>query len=271
VAPDTASTSWQSWLREQVRNGADLGEATLALRRNGIPVPEIAAAFEALRPRDSALASGRLEPPPLLTNPPAALRRADVAGFDLYTLDGFLTPAHCARLAALADDHLAPSPLSGAYGDNAFRTSRTCVLAHLDHPEARAIDDLVCRTLGIRADYGEAIQAQRYDVGQQFKAHVDYFMPGSQEYLRFAELRGNRTWTFMVYLNEGMVGGGTHFTEVGHTVTPKTGLALLWNNLHPDGSPNPLTRHAGEPVTRGHKVILTKWFRVRGNGPLFVD
>ena len=52
---------------------------------------------------------------------------------------------------------------------------------------------------------------------------------------------------------------------------PKTGMALLWNNLNADGTPNLATRHCGEPVTRGHKVIITKWFRVHGDGLVFED
>jgi prolyl 4-hydroxylase len=117
--------------------------------------------------------------------------------------------------------------------------------------------------------YSEGIQAQRYDVGQQFKPHWDYFEPGTKEYLRFAGTRGNRTWTFMVYLNEGMEGGGTRFTELGHTFQPKTGLAVLWNNLKSDGTPNTFTKHSGEPVLSGHKIIITKWFRAIGEGPVF--
>ena len=70
----------------------------------------------------------------------------------------------------------------------------------------------------------------------------------------------------MVYLNEGMVGGGTRFTELGLTFQPKTGMALLWNNLNADGSPNPATMHCGEPVISGHKIIITKWFRVTATG-----
>jgi prolyl 4-hydroxylase len=48
-------------------------------------------------------------------------------------------------------------------------------------------------------------------------------------------------------------------------------MALLWNNLLPDGSPNKETMHAGEPVTSGHKIIITKWFRVHGHGPVYLE
>jgi prolyl 4-hydroxylase len=75
----------------------------------------------------------------------------------------------------------------------------------------------------------------------------------------------------MVYLNEGMGGGGTCFTELGHTFEPRTGLAVLWNNLKQDGTPNTFTKHSGEPVTSGHKIIITKWFRAIGEGPVFFE
>ncbi len=123
------------------------------------------------------------------------------------------------------------------------------------------------KTLGIRLAYSEGIQAQRYDVGQQFKAHTDYFEPGTPEYAKFGGNRGNRTWTFMVYLNEGMGGGGTKFFAIDHTFVPKKGQAVIWNNLNPDGTPNAATLHSGEPVTSGHKIIITKWFRELGSGP----
>jgi prolyl 4-hydroxylase len=264
----TRNPQWLTWLKDQVSFAADMGQAVQALRHAGIPDRAIAAAFEALRPRGSALIDGRLALPPLLARAPGNLRRLDAQHLDLYALDDFLSADECERISALAAQHLQPSPLSSAVADTAYRTSRTCVLAHIRSPIVAALDDRICRTLGIRAAYGEAIQAQRYDAGQQFKPHTDWFIPGSDDYARLAGLRGNRTWTFMVYLNEGMLGGGTRFTEIDFTVTPKAGMALFWNNLHPDGAPNPLMRHCGEPVTAGHKVIITKWFRVLGDGPV---
>jgi prolyl 4-hydroxylase len=52
---------------------------------------------------------------------------------------------------------------------------------------------------------------------------------------------------------------------------PKKGRALIWNNLNPDGTPNPATFHSGERVTSGHKIIVTKWFRERGHRPMFYE
>jgi prolyl 4-hydroxylase len=44
-------------------------------------------------------------------------------------------------------------------------------------------------------------------------------------------------------------------------VRPKTGLAVIWNNLYPVGRTNYDTLHHGTPVKAGYKAIITKWFR----------
>jgi prolyl 4-hydroxylase len=251
-----------------MRLATDMSETVEWLRGMGYPDDAILAGFEAVRPRGNALEQGVMNPP-LLQRAPPKLHKIETDKAQLYTLEDFLTPAECARLVALCSHHLRPSTLAYASNDSAFRTSTTADLCHLKSPVATGIDDKICRTLGIRANYSEGVQAQRYDVGQQFKAHWDWFEPGTHAYQKFAGVRGNRTWTFMVYLNDGMEGGATRFLKLDHAVQPKAGMAVLWNNLHADGSPNRDTEHAGEPVTRGHKVIITKWFRVLGDGPLF--
>jgi prolyl 4-hydroxylase len=255
-------------LRERMRLATDMSAAVTWLRELGYSDRAILAGFEAVRPRGDAFAQGVMNPPLLRRSPPN-LRKFETDKLTLYMLDGFMTPEECARLVSLVSNHLSPSQTTYVIADKEHRTSTTAYLCHLKNPLAWKVDDKICRTLGIRAEYGEGTQAQRYDVGQQFKAHWDVFQPNSLVYQRMAGVRGNRTWTFMVYLNEGMQGGATRFTEIDYSVQPKLGMALFWNNLNADGSPNEATKHAGEPVTGGHKVIITKWFRVFGDGPLF--
>ena len=256
------------WLREQMLMACDMSQSVETLRKQGYSDPAILDAFEAVRPRGNALAEGS-RPPPLIRRMPKNLHRVDNANLELYTLDDFLSQKECARLVALIDHHLHPSTLSYPSDDKAFRTSQSSYLCHLKSPVAVHIDEKICKTLGIRVEYSEGIQAQRYDVGQQFKPHWDYFTPDTDAYRRLAGVRGNRTWTFMVYLNEVLEGGATRFTKIDHAVTPKVGMAVLWNNLNADGSTNEFTMHCGEPVVRGHKIIITKWFRIHGNGPVF--
>jgi len=249
----------------------DMSKSVERLRSLGYSDRSIVVAFEKVRPRGNSLEGGALNHPPLLTRKPPNLRKVDTDKVDLYTLEEFLSPQECERTIALIGHHLMPSTLSYVPDDKSFRTSTTAELCHLRSPQALKLDEKICRALGIRTEYSEGIQAQRYDVGQQFKPHWDYYPLDSELFNRYAGVRGNRTWTFMVYLNEGMQGGGTRFTELDITFKPKLGQALLWNNLKPDGTPNPATMHCGEPVISGHKVIITKWFRVFGHGPLFYD
>jgi|SRR5688572_2925603 len=255
-------------LQDRMRLATDMAETVEWLRGQGFTDRAILAGFEAVRPRGDSLKQG-VETPPLMKRAPPNLHKVDTDKLDLYLLEDFLSPGECAKLVSLCAHHLRPSTLAYVVRDDAFRTSTTADLCHLRSPVATGIDDKICRTLGIRASYSEGIQAQRYDVGQQFKSHCDYFEPNTQVYQRFAGVRGNRTWTFMVYLNEGMEGGGTRFTDIDYEVRPKLGRAVIWNNLKLDGTPNTFTHHSGEPITKGHKVIITKWFRVYGDGPLF--
>jgi len=73
----------------------------------------------------------------------------------------------------------------------------------------------------------------------------------------------------MVYLNDVLKGGGTRFPSINKTFLPIRGQAVLWNSLLPSGDPNPISMHAGLPVKEGEKIVITKWFRTRGIGPIF--
>ena len=67
----------------------------------------------------------------------------------------------------------------------------------------------------------------------------------------------------MGYLNAVEAGGATDFRMVNLSIPPQAGALLVWNNMKPDGRPNPRTLHAGMPVTQGVKYVLTRWYRAR--------
>jgi prolyl 4-hydroxylase len=67
----------------------------------------------------------------------------------------------------------------------------------------------------------------------------------------------------LVYLNEGYVGGETHFLATGLKVKGETGDAILFRNSGPDGAPDMAARHAGMPVTKGVKLLASRWIRSR--------
>lgn len=188
----------------------------------------------------------------------------------LYVMPHFLTAAECNALIIEVNGCLRPSTLTMGQATQGIRTSSTGDLLPEDKPAAARLDQKIARTLGLRAEWGETCQGQKYLVGQEFKPHTDYFAPGTPEYFKYASQRGQRTWTFTVYLNDCPKGGATDFPEIGQRFYPKKGQATIWNNLLPDGSINPYTRHHGMPVEEGEKLIITKWFRARGPGSAFL-
>lgn len=180
----------------------------------------------------------------------------------LFVKRNFLSPVLCAMLTAQIDARRRPSTISDYNGDDQYRTSETCDF-HREDLAAEQVNRLITAFLGLDPQHGEPLQGQRYAVGQEFKAHTDYFEPTGVDYEKFCSVAGQRTWTAMVYLNEPDAGGATRFKAVDKMIHPETGKLLIWNNLRPDGSPNPSTLHHGMKVRAGTKYVLTKWYRLR--------
>ena len=196
----------------------------------------------------------------LLRNPQAL--RVEAEGLDLFVVRNVLPPDLCRDMIALVDQHLSPSAIMAPHPDPDYRTSYSGNPPP-DHPLMVEVDRRISEVVGIQRELGETIQGQRYAVGQQFKPHWDYFIPGEPYYPQQREVGGQRTWTAMAFLNEPEGGGHTNFTEVGVSIRPRTGNLLVWNNLTPEGQPNSLSMHQGSPVTAGVKYVITKWYRER--------
>lgn len=188
--------------------------------------------------------------------------RVPVEPVELFAVGDFLDAAECTRLCAMIDEVARPSTLHETDYSTGFRTSYSGDLDPYD-PFVAGISKRIDDLLGVASDIGEAIQGQRYYPGQQFKPHNDWFYT-SESYWPEEEARGGqRSWTAMVYLNAVEAGGATAFTTLGIEIDPQPGALLLWNNALADGRPNEATLHAGTPVERGVKYVITKWYRTR--------
>jgi len=276
-------TSWKEWIQLNLSRGCDKDGIAKILFDNGFdPVqivaemrylpqsPELAAAMNARLDQGDSLPAGQ---PEMLAayrdindvSLPFA-RRVDTNKAHLYLLDDFLTTAECDALVAhIRQKNLASMITTPDEPDKYFRTSRTSYLSQQGDPFIDEIDTRIADYLGFEPERSEGIQGQYYRVGEQFKTHTDYFEPNTREYEKFAASQGQRTWTFMIYLNDVEAGGVTEFPRLGVGVKPKKGMAVIWNNLHPDGSGNPDTSHWAKPVEQGEKYIITKWFRTHGS------
>lgn len=194
--------------------------------------------------------------------PAAGAAKIPTVGLELYRAPAFMTAAECAALIELIERDLIPSSVLGDNGDPLFRTSKSC---HLPTSEAAVseFEDRVSILAGINRRFGETVQGQRYEVGQQFKPHFDFFHADESYYSDAASRGAQRTWTAMLFLNRPDGGGNTDFPTAGVSVAPEPGTLLIWNNMRPDGRANDFALHHGTPVLAGRKYVLTKWFRER--------
>lgn len=211
--------------------------------------------------------------PPIPSDPPgpgdrlratSGVQRVPAPGLELFILRDFLAPEQCRQLIGRIDAERRPSQIADDIGVAAFRTSETCDLGGHDAIVA-SVDEAISNLLGLPLALGEPLQGQRYAPGQEFKPHTDTFEPTGADFYLHCAARGNRSWTAMVYLNQPEEGGATRFKAIGKIVQPEAGKLLAWNNLLPDGRPNPATLHQGMKVRKGTKYILTKWYRERAD------
>ena len=170
-------------------------------------------------------------------------------------IERFLTKDECDILIKMIASDNKRSKVVGDQKVLQSRTSSTHYFKNVRY--ISLLTERMKRILNVTTN-GETLQGQYYKVNEEYKEHTDYFKDLTKEHV---PERGNRTWTFMVYLNKPTKGGETKFPKYDITITPEVGKAVYWNSLHPDGSGNEDSLHAGCPVLEGEKYIITKWFR----------
>jgi prolyl 4-hydroxylase len=181
---------------------------------------------------------------------------------DIFVVRDFLTAKECSDLIDRIEKTCQPSTVLGAMPDPDYRTSHSGNLNPFD-PVVTSVEGKINRLLGIDPKHGETIQGQRYQVGQQFKAHHDFFYTNQPYWREMEPIGGQRTWTAMAFLNAPEAGGQTNFPKANVRITPRTGNLLVWNNMDKVGEPNMFSLHQGMPVEAGVKYVITKWYRER--------
>ena len=174
----------------------------------------------------------------------------------IYVIDNFLSDEDCEKLISetIKENNLVESALSNNI--DGFRTSKTSMFKN-NNDLHNYIENIILQKTQIKENISENGQIQYYKVGNEFKAHWDFFDPiVDSQFL----INGQRTWTCMIYLNDVLDGGETFFTYLNQKIKPKKGSAVIWCNLYSDGTGNINTKHQGMPVKNGEKWIITKWF-----------
>ncbi len=185
-----------------------------------------------------------LEPPPrqILSEEPRIAFVEEIA-----------TPEMCDWLIARARPRLKPAKITDpATGEASISSTRTCRSCHFRRPDSDLIYAIlryrIAKVTEMQVDSMEIPYVLDYSVGQEFQPHFD----GQQ-----------RVLTFLVYLNDDYEGGETEFPVLGARWKGRKGEALFFWNVAPDGSLDERMLHAGLPVTRGEKWMLTQWIRGR--------
>ncbi|WP_417491788.1 prolyl hydroxylase family protein [Maricaulis sp.] len=181
---------------------------------------------------------------------------------------GFLPAMLCDYLATQAASLLKPAqifdPLTGQPRPDPYRQSLTAAL-----PDG--VMDLVLWAIKLRMaklagghyDQGEALAVLLYRAGDQYRPHVDYLSDTGSVTAADLARQGQRTATTLVRLNQDFTGGDTVFPRLDVRWTGTAGDALSFDNVDADGAGDPLTLHAGEPVTAGMKILASLWLRER--------
>lgn len=101
-------------------------------------------------------------------------------------------------------------------------------------------------------------------MGQEYKAHFDFFAPGEPAFQHALNTMGQRIGARLTWLNDNYEGGETAFPKIDWKHRGKPGDSMLFLNVRTsDRLPDSMTLHAGMPVTRGRKWLFSQWVRDR--------
>ncbi|HEX7638941.1 MAG TPA: 2OG-Fe(II) oxygenase, partial [Burkholderiaceae bacterium] len=239
--------------------------ACVDARRRGLPPPvdRVELADEAAAPRAARLAPGtRLDAGDrevvvhMRTDDPVCAALGDVLDAD-----------ECRALVEMARPRLRPStlvdPASGRDVVSDRRTSLGMFFRLAENELVARIDRRLSRLMNLPLDHGEGLQVLLYPTGAGSEPHVDYLQPTSAANRESIQRSGQRVSTLVAYLNDVPAGGQTVFPALGWSVSPLRGNAVYFEYGDDRGQVDARSLHAGAPVTRGEKWVVTKWMRQR--------
>ena len=166
-----------------------------------------------------------------------------------------LASAKGLRRSGVVDFH------SGESVEHTARTSSSVCFTRAEHPLLDMLETRLASVSSWPLECAEGIQVLRYEPGQEYKPHHDWFDPAKPGAARHLSRGGQRVGTFVVYLAVPEAGGGTRFPKAGVEVFPPRGGAIFFADVDPLGRPDEMTLHAGSPVIRGTKIVATYWQR----------
>ncbi|XP_050664918.1 prolyl 4-hydroxylase subunit alpha-1-like isoform X1 [Leptidea sinapis] len=142
-----------------------------------------------------------------------------------------------------------------------FRISKYGALSDKASPTVARVSRRVSAFTNFDMSSAEPLQVVNYGIGGHYTPHYDYYRPNEES---ITDEDGDRIATVLFYMSDVAQGGATVFLDIGVSVFPVKGAALVWMNLHRSGEGDLATRHAACPVLLGSKWASNKWIHERG-------
>ena len=264
---DATSNEGEAILRDRITESGDI-----AMKKYASEIAELASytnmAYPAKEANDDKEAANPEEPSnevdeakePATTFKKINMQYPGLQSFncdpDIYCVDQFLTDDECERVIEKCKPHMAPcvtkDPKTGAVGPDPRRTSTE---AMLPQAEAPSIVSKLVKLLDCREDQLEILQVLRYENSQFFSEHTDGF-DGPTTAAGFED--SGRLVTIFVYLNDVRNGGHTEFSNLGFSVAPKKGSAVIHFPASEQLKEDERTLHRGMPAI-DEKWLLATW------------
>lgn len=193
-------------------------------------------------------------------------------GYDLYEIHNLLSQDECDKIVAYAktkglhdSDVLSYGSSTGTIVMDEYRKSKTAWIADNEHALAMKMAELSQNLTSLPRENQEMLQIAYYEPGGKFNEHFDACVSEDTtgEFCKkMNNFAGQRRCTLLVYLNDNFKGGETEFVNMGIKVKPEKGKGILFWNTDENENILEMSKHKGNPVTKGEKWICTKWSHV---------
>lgn len=174
----------------------------------------------------------------------------------VVVLGNVLSDEECDHLISLSKDRIQRSKIGSSRSTEELRTSSSMFFQDGESDVVTRIEKRLSEIMCMPYEHAEGLQILNYKIGQEYKAHFDFFSSGSH-----VGVSNPRISTLVMYLNDVELGGETYFPKLNFSVSPKKGMAVYFEYFYNDQTVNELTLHGGAPILIGDKWAATLWMR----------
>lgn len=182
-------------------------------------------------------------------------------------IDAYLTAEECGSIINIARPKVRPITIRDSSksesGTSDYRKGERGWFRFHGNELVTSLERRLSDDFKMPEENGENLQVVHYGVGGYCISHYDFFDPDySRNDIELAR-GGQRILTVLMYLNNVEEGGATFFDKLDIRITPRVGRAVVWRNVNNENKIDRNTIHIAEPVLKGEKWIMTKFFRER--------